>query len=160
MRAAFCAFLGFAAGSAQALSCVPPDVARAYAQAAVAPVAYVVVYGRLSFDPTLLPEVDLSRQDETPPYTPIPARMTGKSLSKGGFDRDFDRDIMLGIRCYGPWCGGVGAGVPYLAFVETSADGYVLYAEPCDAFTFPEPTREMLDQAVRCIRGEGCEPAE
>ena len=94
------------AGPALALSCLPPDVARTYKQAAEAKETYIVVLGRLSFDASKLPKADMERQQETPPQTLIPARIEGTSLSQAGFETPFTANITLNARCFGPWCAG------------------------------------------------------
>lgn len=146
-------------GPAHALSCIPPDVARSYGDAEASVNAYVVVYGMLRFDNGKLPKVDWEHQEQTPPQTVILGRLTGHSLSPEGFVTPFDRAVTLLVECYGPWCGGANADIPYLAFVEKSQGGYRVALSPCGGFDFPEPTDEMLDQAVQCMRGKTCQPA-
>ena len=158
MRLALALALGLMAGPALALSCLPPDVARTYQQADEAEAAYVVVLGRLSFDESKLPVVDMARQQDTPPVTLIPARISGKALSRSGFVTEFDQEITLNARCFGPWCAGASSGTEYLAFLERTDGGYVLSLDPCGGFGFPQPQAEMVAQAVACFRGESCEP--
>ena len=146
------------AGPALALSCMPADVARSYNEAAASDKSYVVVHGTLEFDEAKLPEVDINHQDQAPPHVDIAARLRGKSLSRDGFETDFDRPITLRALCYGPWCGRAVTGIEYLSFVEKTEDGYVLSVTPCGGFEFAEPTKTMLDKAVQCFRGESCTP--
>ena len=57
--------LGLALGGpALALSCLPPDVAETYRRAAEAEEAYIVVQGRLEFDPARLPSTDMIPQQK------------------------------------------------------------------------------------------------
>lgn len=158
MRFALTLVLSVLAAPALALSCLPPDVARTYKQAEEAEAAYVVVLGRLTFDESRLPEVDMARQQDTPPETLIPARIAGKSLSRAGFGTAFDREITLNARCFGPWCAGARSGTEYLAFLERTERGYVLSLDPCGGFGFAEPRAEMIERVIGCFRGETCEP--
>ena len=149
-----------APGAALALSCIPPDVAGTYQEAAASKSAYVVVHGTLVFDESLLPKTDWDHQEQTPQDTFIPARFTGKSMSKAGFKTPFDRDITLHVQCFGPWCGGAASGTEYLAFLERGDDGYVLSVNACGGFGFAEPGQKALKRVVTCYRGGTCEPKE
>ena len=151
------AFVGLGAVPALALTCLPPDVVRAYRHAAEAEEAYVVVYGRLAFDEKRLPQVDWNKQHKTPPDTLIPARISGHALSLEGFKTRFSRRVTLNAQCFGPWCANVKSGADYLAFLEQTRNGYVLTLDPCGGMGFPEPSREDLEQVVRCLRGGACE---
>ncbi len=140
-----------------ALSCVPPDPAHSFVEADQAEAVYVVVYGKLSFDPSKSPVVDLEQQQAAPKDTEISARLTGKSLSPVGFEAPFDHDITLNIKCFGPWCGEAVQDVPYLAFVEQQDAGYRLIVEPCARWAFPEPDADALKKVQQCMQGESCE---
>ena len=149
--------LSVAAGPALSLSCMPVDVASSYKEAAASEKRYIVVHGTLRFDEDKLPKVDMARQDQTPPETDIPARLTGKSLSKSGFSTDFDQPITLRAVCLGPWCGGAGSDTEYLSFLEQTDDGYVLAVTPCGGFDFSEPSEAMLRTVTRCFQGKTCQ---
>lgn len=139
---------------AVALSCLRPDVAKTYTQAAQAEEKYVVVHGDLSFDAARLPRAE---GNESPELTRIPARLKGHALSKSGFDHAFDREITLEVACFGPWCGGAAPNHPYLAFVMYDDNaGYTLSIDPCGGMVFPDPTAEILDKVQRCNRGGTC----
>ncbi|WP_246557472.1 hypothetical protein [Roseovarius nubinhibens] len=145
------------AGPALALSCLPHDVTDSYTQAAEAEASYVVVHGRLVFDETRLPKVDMSNQAATPESTRIPALISGKSLSKQGFERRFEAPISLDIECAGPWCAGAKSGIDYLAFLRVEPDGsYALALNPCGGQGFGEPSQEQLDQILACHTGGPC----
>lgn len=141
-----------------ALSCLPYSVESAFVQADEAEASYVVVRGSLSFDPRKLPKVDLERQGDTPPMTRIPAKLTGKSLSKDGFVLPFDREVTLAVACFGPWCAQVPHKTEVLAFVERGADGYVIATNPCGGFLFADPKPAMIKTVRACFAGQTCEP--
>ncbi|MDR9392737.1 MAG: hypothetical protein RI571_00280 [Roseovarius sp.] len=156
----FCIALIFMAGPAVALSCLRPDVARSFHRADAAPETYLVVHGKLGFDESLLPERNLRSWQGAPAETLVPAVLKGKSLSKAGFETDFDRQITLKVQCFGPWCGGAVSGIDYLAFVENDSGDFFLTLGPCGGFDFPRPDAEMLETVLRCFRGGRCEPAK
>ncbi len=149
--------LSLSAGPALSLSCLPVDVVTSFNDAAASEETYVVVHGTLEFDESKLPEVDMNRQDQTPPQTDIPARINGKSLSEAGFRADFDRPITLRAVCLGPWCGRAASGTDYLSFLQVTDDGYLLAVTPCGGFDFAEPTKAMLNTVTQCLKGETCQ---
>ncbi|MEO3413463.1 hypothetical protein AAFO92_02275 [Roseovarius sp. CAU 1744] len=148
--------LSVAAGPALSLSCMPVDVASSYQEADASGKSYVIVHGKLEFDEGKLPKVDIARQDQTPPETDIPARLSGKSLTKSGFSAAFDQPITLRVSCLGPWCGGAATDTDYLSFLERTETGFVLQVTPCGGFDFSEPTRAMVDTVTRCHQGKSC----
>ena len=150
--------LALLAGPVLALSCMRPDVAYTFSQLEAAEEFYMVVHGRLTFDEGGLPVTDWDNQEDTPPSTPLPARLTGRSLSSSGFVTPFDHDITLDVQCFGPWCASAASGTEILAFVELRGDGYVFTLDPCYFHGFADPTPDMLDQVQACMRGERCEP--
>jgi len=152
------ALLAAMAGPALALSCLPQDIARTYAEADQADETYIVVRGVLAFDETALPVPDMSRQHEIPPDTEIPAHLTGHALMQDGFTKPFDRPIMLNVQCFGPWCAGATSGIAYLGFLEQRDEGYSLTVTPCGGFGFPEPSDRTLEQVQSCFRGGPCAP--
>ncbi|WP_336096277.1 hypothetical protein [Roseovarius sp. CH_XMU1461] len=148
-------------GPALALSCLPHGVTDSYTQAAEAEASYVVVHGRLVFDESRLPKVDMTNQAATPASTRIPALISGKSLSKQGFERRFEAPISLDIECAGPWCAGAKSGIDYLAFLRVEPDGsYALALNPCGGQGFGEPSQEQLDQILACHSGGPCQSGQ
>jgi hypothetical protein len=152
------ALLAASAGPVLALSCLPQDIARTYAEAAQADETYIVVRGVLIFDETALPVPDMSRQHKIPPNTEIPARLTGQALTPEGFTLPFDRAITLNVQCFGPWCAGATSGIAYLGFLEQRDEGYSLTVTPCGGFGFPNPSDRTLERVQTCIRGGPCTP--
>ncbi|MEO0773457.1 MAG: hypothetical protein AAFZ04_09780 [Pseudomonadota bacterium] len=157
MKTVGAALLSCMAGPALALSCMAPDVAQTFKALDDAPESFVVVHGKLTFDETLLPVTDWDNQEATPPSTPIPARLTGKSLTHGGFTAPFDHDITFDAVCFGPWCVSAASGSDVMAFVEYTGGEYVFGLGPCYFTGFFNPKRATLNQAAACFRGEACE---
>ncbi|MCK0151682.1 hypothetical protein MWU54_16690 [Marivita sp. S6314] len=154
-RALLAACLWALAGPVWALSCLPNDIARDFNRAAASEDAYIVVKGALFFDETALPKTDFTNQTRTPPQTDIPAWLDGHSLSQAGFDRRFQRDIILRVTCAGPWCGGAAKG-PYLAFLKREGTSFVMMATACGSMSYPDPTPGHEARVLSCMRGEGC----
>ncbi|MEQ9259537.1 MAG: hypothetical protein RIG84_10590 [Roseovarius sp.] len=156
--AALATLSSLAATPAVSLSCMRPDVARAFAQADAAEETYIVARATLSFDEALLPQTDWENQAATPPHTLIPARLEGQALTKEGFTTPFAQEITLDAQCFGPWCSGAESGTEFLVFLEKRAEGYLFPLDPCGTMAFPEPTAAQGARVLQCLRGAGCEP--
>lgn len=146
------------AAGAHALSCLPHDVAAVFQEAQDSEDRFMAIIGELTFDETRLPKADMDRQQDTPPDTLIPARLSGKALSRAGFTGEYAADIILNVQCYGPWCAGAHSGMEYLAFVNLDRDMPEVTITPCGGFGFPQPTEEMKQQVVSCYDGGDCTP--
>ena len=149
--------LAFAPALAHALSCSPWGVTDAFIEADAAAEDYVIVQGSLRFDETLWPEVDMDRQDETPPLTVIPGRIEGHAFSRRGPDIPFATDVLVRVSCAGPWCPGPLTG-DVLAFLEKRPYGYAAHFAPCGDGVFPAPNADQIRAVTRCIRGRSCPP--
>lgn len=144
------------ASQAQALSCMRPDVARAFDWASQAEESYVVLLGRLDFE---APATRRGRPND-PQDLHVAARFTGQSLGVSGFSATAPLDVSLAFTCAGPWCGSMTPSRgDVLAFVERSADGYVLNVGPCGGTTFERPTHAQIQQVESCMRGQACTAA-
>lgn len=140
-----------------ALSCLPHGVSDAYLQADAAEDGYVPVLGRLSFDPELLPVVDLGNQQDTPPQTLIPAKFKGDALGPRGVPVPFETDVVLEVRCFGPWCPSPQPG-DILGFLRKTSPSYVLETNACGGFLFGQPTKAQIGEVKDCLAGRRCEP--
>ena len=140
---------------AAALSCSRPSVERTYAAVAAAKETYVIVQGRLTFDPRKLPR-DGDGARKPAKLTRIEARLAGKSLTSNGFSVPFDHPVTLEVACFGPWCGRAENGGQVLAFLKRSKDAYALEVNPCGGSVFANPKPKMLKQVVRCHQGGNC----
>lgn len=138
---------------AVALSCLPPDIARTYAEAKQSEKLYLVVRGKLSFNEARLPKTDWKNQQDTPENTAIRARLNGQSLGRSGFNTKFASNVTLNVRCFGPWCGGIASGTRVVAFVEKNDSGYSVEITPCGGLTFAEPSNGQIDQLINLHRG-------
>ncbi|WP_417524628.1 hypothetical protein [Marinovum sp.] len=146
------------AAGAQALTCLPHDVAATYRDAEKSEDRYMVVLGQMSFDEGLLPKTDMANQQNNPPDTRIPARLKGEALTRAGFNHPYDEEIVLNAQCYGPWCAGAVTGNEVLAFVNLDAETPEVTINPCGGFAFGSPTPEMTEQVIACHNGGDCTP--
>ena len=140
---------------AAALSCLAPSLQRSFTEANAGPETYIVVSGRVTLDAAKLPR---SGGTAKPPaeMTKVPARLIGKSMSKSGFTRPFDKPITLEVACYGPWCGAISSGQDVLAFVKRDTGSYAIDINPCGGRAFPNPTARNLEEVLGCFRGAAC----
>jgi len=147
-------------GPVHALSCMRPDVATSYARFAASDDLYVVLYGRFDFDEGALPQPPRHNPNLTEPNNLISANFKGHSLSRDGFKTPFQTTLTLNAKCFGPWCAGMAANSPVMAFVRKDAEGYTLAINPCGGVAFAEPNPEMLQQAQACMQGKTCAPKD
>lgn len=158
MKLTIAAALICAAGTANALSCIPPDPAASFQRAAESEDSYAVLLGTFRFDPITLPGME---ETNDPTYQPpsAMARFSGQGLAANGFGRTADRDVVIQPLCFGPWCGNMAPDLPTLAFVKVGPDGgYTVEVDPCGGWVFPDPGPEMIRAVEACMRGETCEP--
>lgn len=137
------------AGQARALSCVAPDPATTFNRAAASAQTYIVVHGSFAFDETLLPGMNGKP-------VAISARFTGKGLTAQGFTAPLDRPVTLDIGCAGPWCAGLTADRPMLAFLVRQDDGLHLDLPACADTVFDTPDAALLDRIAHCFRKGRC----
>ncbi|WP_299151732.1 hypothetical protein [uncultured Tateyamaria sp.] len=155
IRLLFACFAALAPVSAVALSCVPYGVSDAYLAAAQSDAGYVPVIGTLTFDATLLPEVDWESRQEAPQETLLPARFSGEALSVRGIRTAFETDVVLKVQCIGPWCPSAIPG-RMLGFLRKATQSYVLSINACDGFWFGDPTKEQVTELSDCMAGLTC----
>jgi len=149
----FCVLFGLATQAA-ALSCLRPDPIDTFHRVAAAEESYYVLYGQLDFDAGALPGLVDQRRVLEP--EPIPARFTGKGLTRSGFDADYSAAVDLQIRCAGPWCGSANAGVDAVIFARVDDGAVTVEVGACGGTIFENPGQPVLDMLASCMRGERC----
>lgn len=155
-----CLVLSLVAGPLSALSCLQPDVARSFAEAAASETAYVIAHGRLDFNARHWPQPGSNAPNSMPPETKLSGRFSGHALTLAGFDRPFvDIPVTIKAQCLGPWCATLAPGQDYLVFLERGPDGYALVAGPFGGSAFPDPTPAPRATLLACLRGDSCKPA-
>ncbi|MCH2165799.1 MAG: hypothetical protein MK098_14280 [Marinovum sp.] len=150
----FCLSLAYG-GTAQALSCLPTDVAETYKNLAESETRYTLVVGKFDFDKTKLPQTDFDNQTNTPDLTEVAARFLGRSIQKNGFTKRYERHVTLNVHCFGPWCGGIESRQPWVAFLNIDGDQPTVEVTPCGGDLFPY-SEETEAQVLACFRGEPC----
>ena len=147
--------LALFATQAGALSCIRPDPIRSFQVAAGAEAEYLILRGQFTFDPSLLPQSEVSSGLVLP--RPIPAQFAGQSLTTDGFTNPISGLITIMPVCISAFCGGLTPGVEVIAFARKQDSIYVVEADPCSAWVFtPDPVTEAALAA--CVRGEPCVP--
>lgn len=147
------------AAPAGALTCAPADPLQSFRSAHAAPESYVVLHGRLSFDPAVM-----SGSREPPPgaletvLEPVEARFEGAALGLVGFTRPVRASVHLVPTCLGQFCGSIGPGEDWLLFARPSGTGtYRVEIDPCGAWAFDRPSQGTLDALAACFREGACE---
>jgi hypothetical protein len=146
------AMIAVTAGQAQALSCLPPDIARMFNWAAAADERYIVLNGTFSFE--ALPRTRGGQLDQE--TVSLDSVFEGSYLGAEGFVEAPSLDVTLMFVCLGPWCGSMRSGDETLAFAQQTADGYTVEVDPCYSTTFPSDN-DTIDRVEACMRGEACE---
>ena len=145
-----------AATQAAALTCLPADPIRDFREAQAAPERYHVLHGRLSFDPSLMPQ-GMSDDPGVAP-NPVDARFEGFALGPEGFTTPVEAEVTLQSTCAGPYCGTFGPGEALL-FAQITEGGYLVRIGPCGGGAFDQMSEEVLDQLPACLRDGSCGPA-
>lgn len=147
--------LGLAAGPADALSCMRPDVLRSYKAAADAYEAYVVVSGVMVHDVQSVPE----DRNENSPRVNYTARLVGAYLGDEGFTGTFDAPVDVTLDCVSAWCSPLPAQrESVLAFVRKTETGYALNVQPCRQWLFENPEPEQMVALFDCHTSGNCTP--
>ncbi len=146
---------------AHALSCMRWDAIDVYNRAAEAEERYVIVRGRFLRDgPDRLIEDTQEVEGMPVPYT-YDALFFGEIGSRVGFRTPVELEVEINVTCAASWCGfPPDDGHDMLAFLQVDNNrNYSLISGPCPFSLIPEPTDEILDQIVACMRSQNCEPS-
>lgn len=138
----------FAATSAQALSCLPPDPVRMYQDADAAEIGYWIVKGQV----TLLGELGKPIEGKD---VDTPAMITGLGLHLDGSYRPFEQPVTVRQTCFGPWCGGGPGDEEQFLAIAVTDDGPVLSIDPCSGNLAPI-TPEGESRLLACVRDGVC----
>jgi len=138
-----------------ALSCAPPDIARDFDRAAKSNDKYIIVKGDLFFDEAALPDRTAQRMSRKRNSVDINGWLTGESLTRDGFTKPFERDVILRVTCLGPWCGGTEKG-DHMTFLKQEDRQWVMQIGPCPGLTYANPTNAQEQKVLACFRGEPC----
>ncbi|MGC0223296.1 hypothetical protein [Pseudooceanicola nitratireducens] len=140
------------AGTAQALSCLQPDPALSYAEAAASDDAYLVVTGELTHD---------AGSGTIQEATQMPARIAGHFLKGSGFSEPMDIPVTLALSCVSVWCSSAPeSGSQVLAFLKETPTGYVLDLPPCGGWMFQDARDDQIKAVTICHTGGSCEAGQ
>lgn len=145
---------------AAALTCAPTDPFQSFRTARDAPESYVLLHGRLAFDPA-----EMAGEGREPPpgaseteLDPVEARFEGHALGLVGFTRPVRATLHLVPTCFGQFCGSIGPGEGWLLFAQPSGTGtYRVEIDPCGAWAFEGVSRDTLGALTACVQGGACE---
>jgi hypothetical protein len=160
LASTLCAFL---AGQAAAQTCAPPSVQASFEAAEASDADFVLALGRLSLFPGVrLPQPPA--EGEAPVPYALRGVIEGDLASLDGFDDPGAFQVMVEVRCDGASCGAVPPlGEERLFFVERrqvgDETGNFVVQDPCPLWSLAA-TPEVVEGALACLRGEGCEAAE
>ncbi|QOL82449.1 hypothetical protein [Pseudooceanicola spongiae] len=147
------AMASLAAGPAQALSCLAPDVARSFDEAAQSDARYMVLLGTLDRGTPTVPERDLS--NNSPEVVRLPALVKGLAMTEKGFSSGVEAQITMELGCTGPWCAQLPENGTVLAFIELTNNGPILRVNACGGHLFANPTKEQVARLESC-QIDGC----
>ena len=142
------AALALMAGQAQALSCIRPDPVTSFSTASVSDLPYLVLTGELTAP-------SATGVTEQKPVSAT-AHLSGFGLANDGFTVPFDGDVVLDVTCAGPWCGGLPASGPIMAFARIDGPVPVIELSACGGWLFADPDQATLDRMTDCINGKAC----
>ena len=141
------------ASQAAALSCMRPDVADVFQNLNAADETYSVLMGSFEYVPPPPQPVSNDAEPER-----APAIFTGHGLGSDGFGQIEPVSVILQTSCSGPWCGGFPMpGSDVLAFVEHTAQGYILNLGSCGGSVFDAALKPVVEA---CMRGDDCVTAD
>jgi len=139
------------AAQASALSCMRPDVARAFNWASDAEESYAVIMGSFRYDAVPV-------TNRIPQEYQMRAQFSGQALGVDGFNDVAPFELIIDVQCSASWCGfPPPMDTTTLAFVESTPRGYVLRADACGSMVFAPVAVLDVGRVEACMRGETCD---
>lgn len=138
------------------LSCSPPDPIENYKSIEASSAPWGVAVGQLSFNMGKLPTERFKDPNRMPEKTRIRAQFVGHSLDANGFKTPFQANVTLEVQCILSWCGMPTSGTRYLAYIKHEGGKRKVFAEPCGANLFPNPSNRTLNKVHSCFVGGRC----
>jgi len=156
MRLALALAATLAATSADALSCMAPDIANAYAFASGSENRYIAVLGTVIFDSEAL---DRPRGGAQPQDKATAGRFSGESFRLDGSRQPYEADVTVVSECWASWCGNPLSGRTCVGFLRLDRTGPVMVSDPCGNQIFYDPSPKDIARLSQCLAGGPCEPA-
>ncbi|QBY01932.1 hypothetical protein E2K80_15370 [Rhodophyticola sp. CCM32] len=147
---------------ALAQTCQPPDVTDSFNTAGAREETFVMVVGELvrTGPETLLPDEEQTASEGDPASYTFPGQFLGRVASANGFVDEVDVSVTVDVTCTADGCGAPPLETYALFFLRRDATRLVFEANPCDPFSYENPTEEELLEVIGCALGEACGPAE
>lgn len=138
-----------------ALSCKAPDSVDSYEWAKQSEKPFLVVRGTIDGAAS----VPRPRAVDVAPPLPLTegtVRISGRSLTANGFDKTFDADVTLRLRCLSIWCPRTPDDGPFILFLERTSAGYVLELDPCSGHMIDALHPGQLMRLLACHTSGVC----
>lgn len=145
------------ANSAQALSCVRPNLARSFNNAADSTDIYHVGYGTLTATQEIVdPNQNIKNVNRKKPYS-VTAEFSGGFLGRAGFGKDKTVPVRVDVQCLSAWCGGFPVtDEKLLIFVKKTPEGLTASSGPCGGNMQSGVSKRDLNILKSCMRNGKC----
>lgn len=135
------------ASPAAALSCMPPSFDRSFDQARDTEETYGILAGSIDVNEA---KVKQASKDGTTPYS-VMGIFTGAAIHSEGLSENFQREIAVEVKCYGPWCGNAQDIEDVIFFAKLGPAGSLMVEDnPCGGTFFDA---DEADRAMERLRG-------
>lgn len=135
------------ASPAVALSCMPPSFDHSFDQARDAKETYGILAGSIDVNEA---KVKQASKDGTTPYS-VMGMFTGAAVYSEGLSEEFQREITVEVKCYGPWCGNAQDIEDVIFFAKLGPAGSLMVEDnPCGGTFFDA---DEADRAMERLRG-------
>ena len=145
------------ANSAYALSCMRPNLARTFNNAAASKDTFHVAYGKIKPTQKVVdPNKNTTDINNKKSYS-VKAEFTGGFLGFNGFGKSKTKPIRVNVSCLGAWCGGFpNSADDMIVFLKRTPDGMTVDSGPCGGDIKFNPSEEELNIIKSCMRNGKC----
>jgi hypothetical protein len=158
------------AGSADALSCLRPNIARTFNDLSASDRSYFMALGHLEQTGKRIPmrsdPPKVANGEEQPvldigiPHE-VPARFSGKMFGATGLSDEITLDLKVDEICLASWCGSFPeTDDEILVFIERTEVDYRLRSGPCEGDFKVAPTEAELALLQSCLKAGQCSKAQ
>lgn len=156
-------------GTAQALSCLRPNIARTFNDLNSSERNYVMALGvleqtgaRVAKGSKPVPDPDRPEQPVRDIGIPheVPARFTGQMYGAAGLGAEQSLDVVVVEVCLASWCGSFPKTAQnVLVFIEQTEVDYRIRSGPCEGDFKLSPSQKELDILQSCLAAGQCSDA-
>jgi hypothetical protein len=146
---------GMLASQAQALSCMPTNLAELFNRLQASEKIYTIGVGKIRLTPPV------PRYVYGQPRT-VSGEFQGRFMGRAGLGKEKVVPLTVQSLCAGEWCGGLPeeGTVEYIAFLRQSDGANILDIDPCPEGILSIPTDQSLDLLQRCMKRGKCSDAD